>query len=68
MLTVTQLNAYFYMMGIFESVQQDKDTTNDRALLYFTSWFEELRRANPLNMRNFDVVGRGRSRMKRRGG
>ena len=54
MVTITQLNAYFYMIGIFESVKDQKP--KDSSLDYLVSWLQELKRTNQMNLRNFATI------------
>lgn len=51
-LTITRMNAYFYMLGIFDAVK-DQDMT-DAALSYLVSWLQETKRANFMNISNLN--------------
>jgi 2C-methyl-D-erythritol 2,4-cyclodiphosphate synthase len=47
-MTATQLNAYFYLVGMYESVSEP---TAD-SVTYLKSWLQEVRRTAQLNIRN----------------
>lgn len=51
-MTATQLNAYFYLVGIYESVN---DPTPD-SVSYLKSWLQEVRRTAQLNIRNLSAT------------
>jgi len=54
LLTVSQIDAYTYMMGIFNTI---KDTQVDEgALKYLTEWLILMRATNNLNLKSFDAV------------
>ena len=42
--TVTKINAYFYMLGIFEAVKEAEQSS--RAVDYLLIWLNETRRTN----------------------
>jgi hypothetical protein len=49
--TATQLNAYFYMVGIFESME----APGAASVSYLKSWLEEVKRTTLLNVRNLSA-------------
>ncbi|MDD5466055.1 MAG: hypothetical protein PHP73_06950 [Candidatus Omnitrophica bacterium] len=49
-MTMTQLDAYFYMVGIFDSVKSpDEDTVN-----YLINWLKIIKSTSELNIRGLD--------------
>ena len=54
LMTMTQLDAYFYMLGIFNSV--NKEDTGREALDYLTSWLNEIKRVNELNIKSLRSI------------
>jgi hypothetical protein len=54
LLTVSQIDAYTYMMGIFNTI---KDTgINEEAFKYLTEWLVLMRSTSSLNIKSFDAV------------
>ena len=54
LLTVSQIDAYTYMMGIFNTI---KDTeVNEEAFKYLTEWLILMRTTSSLNIKSFDAV------------
>ncbi len=53
-MTVSQLDAYFYMVGIFNAVK-DKDLTED-PVIYLMKWLNEIKKTNELNIRSLDSI------------
>jgi len=52
MTTVLQLNAYFYMLNIFDSVKSG--TLNDDPTMYLSMWLKEIKNVNQLNIKNLE--------------
>lgn len=55
LIAVTQLDAYFSMLAIFESIDSRRLTqgTTD----YLINWLEGMRNTNSLNIKNLDAIG-----------
>jgi hypothetical protein len=53
-MTVTQIDAYFSMLGIFNTIK--KENISEAAIDYLTGWLGEIKRTNDLNMRSLDSV------------
>ncbi|MDD5194418.1 MAG: hypothetical protein PHQ96_01920 [Candidatus Omnitrophica bacterium] len=51
-ITVTQLNAYFYMLGIFEKI--DNNLLTDEPLNYLESWLTEIKKTSDMNLKSLD--------------
>jgi hypothetical protein len=55
LIAVTQIDAYFSMLAIFESIDSKnltQGTTN-----YLINWLEGMRNTNTLNVKNLDAIG-----------
>ncbi len=53
-LTVSQVDAYFYMIGILETTH-DKSLT-EAPLVYLTKWLKEIRNTNDLNLKSLNGI------------
>lgn len=53
LMTAVQLDGYFNMVGIFNTVKQ-KDWTRE-ALDYLLNWLDQLKKINELNIKNIDA-------------
>ncbi len=53
-MTVSQLDAYFSMVGIFNTIK-DKDLTEDPAA-YLIKWLDEIKKTNELNIKSLDSI------------
>lgn len=51
-LTATQLNAYFYMVGVFEAAESQ----NTVSVGYLKSWLDEVKRTAQLNIQNLPTA------------
>lgn len=51
--TLTKINAYFYMVGIFEMVE-DKDKT-EQGVDFLLAWLKELQRTTQVNIRELNT-------------
>lgn len=51
-MTMTQLDAYFYMVGIFNSVKSPKEDTID----YLTNWLKIIKSTSELNIKSLNSV------------
>ncbi|MCM8787283.1 MAG: hypothetical protein NC935_04430 [Candidatus Omnitrophica bacterium] len=50
MTTIIQLNAYFYMLSIFDAIKTD--FLKDDPTVYITMWLREMKKTNELNIKN----------------
>jgi len=53
-MTVSQLDAYFSMVGIFNTAK-DKDLTED-PVIYLVKWLSEIKETNELNIRSLSSI------------
>jgi hypothetical protein len=51
---VSQTDAYFSMIGIFNTIK--KESLTEVAVDYLTSWLTEIKRTNELNIKSLDGV------------
>ena len=51
-ITMTQLDAYFSMVGIFESLKKGNST--DAAINYLLSWLDEIKKASAMNINSLN--------------
>jgi hypothetical protein len=51
-ITMTQLDAYFSMVGIFESFKKDNFT--DTAIGYLLSWLDEIKKTSAMNINSLN--------------
>jgi len=47
-MTMTQIDAYFYMIGIFNTIK--KEELSDASVNYLISWLNEIKKTNELNI------------------
>lgn len=48
--TMTQLDAYFFMMGIFDAVSKDK--WNEEAVTYLELWLTKIKNTDEINLKS----------------
>lgn len=48
----SQLDAYFFMIGIFDTIKKENATKN--AIDYLMTWLDQLKKTNELNLRSLD--------------
>ena len=53
-MTMTQLDAYFSMIGIFNTIK--KEDLKEDAINYLTSWLDGIKKTNELNIKSLDAV------------
>lgn len=53
-MTVSQLDAYFSMVGIFNTIK-DRDLTGD-PVIYLMKWLNEIKNTNELNIKSLDSI------------
>lgn len=53
-LTVTQLDAYFHQLGIFETIKKEDVTTT--AIDYLERWLKSIKNTNDLNIKSLSSV------------
>lgn len=53
-MTVSQLDAYFSMLGIFNTIK--KENLNDAQFVYLINWLNQIRKTNELNIESLDTV------------
>ena len=53
-MTVSQLDAYFSMIGIFNTIK-DEDLAED-PVIYLIKWLNEIKNTNELNIRSLDSI------------
>lgn len=51
---ISQLDAYFSMLGVFNTIK--KENLTEIAVDYLTSWLTEIKRTNELNIKSLDGV------------
>lgn len=51
-IAVTQLNAYFYMLGIFDKIT--KNALTDEPLDYLSAWLTEIKKTSDMNLKSLD--------------
>ena len=51
-ITVNQLNAYFYMLGVFDALKTE--TLNDDPTIYLVGWLNEMKKTNETNIKSLD--------------
>ncbi|MCM8831011.1 MAG: hypothetical protein NC918_02320 [Candidatus Omnitrophica bacterium] len=54
MTTVIQLNAYFYMLSIFDTIKTD--FLKDDPTVYIIMWLREMKKTNDLNIKNLAMT------------
>lgn len=50
--TMTQLDAYFFMMGIFDAVNKDK--WNEEAVTYLELWLAKIKSTDEVNLKSLE--------------
>jgi hypothetical protein len=50
--TMTQLDAYFFMMGIFDAVNKDK--WNEEAVTYLELWLTKIKSTDDVNLKSLE--------------
>lgn len=53
-MAMSQLDAYFSMLGIFNTIKKE-DLTED-AINYLTTWLDGIKKTNELNIKSLDAV------------
>jgi len=53
-MTITQLDAYFYMIGIFNTIK--KEDLTDASVNYLINWLNEIKKTNELNIKSLNLV------------
>lgn len=53
-LAMTQLDAYFSMLGIFNAIP--KENTTQAAVDYLLSWLREIKKSNELNVKSLNSI------------
>ncbi|MBU2102275.1 MAG: hypothetical protein ABH865_06015 [Candidatus Omnitrophota bacterium] len=51
-ISVTQLNGYFYMLGIFEKIKTED--LSEEPINYLLSWLLEIRKTNDMNIKSLE--------------
>jgi hypothetical protein len=54
MITISQIDAYFSMLGIFESVK--KENLNNAIFDYLFNWLNEIKKTNDLNLKSLGTI------------
>ena len=54
LITMSQLDAYFSMLGIFDTIK--KEDLSSAAINYIIVWLNEITRANASNIKNFKAI------------
>ncbi len=57
-----QLDAYFSMLGIFESLSNGG--VNDEAIRFIASWLNQIKSTNAVSIQNLDVVSQAEPKTK----
>lgn len=53
-IAVTQLDAYFYIVGIFNTIK--KEDLSDASFDYLLNWLNQIKKTNELNIKSLDTV------------
>jgi hypothetical protein len=53
-MTVSQLDAYFSMLGIFNTIK--KENFNDAQFGFLINWLNQIKKSNELNIKSLDTV------------
>ena len=53
-IVITQIDAYFSMLGVFNSVK--KEDQNKKSVDYLLNWLNEMQRTNQLNIKSLNSV------------
>jgi hypothetical protein len=53
-LLISQLDAYFSMLGIFNTIKRENQSQT--AVDYLIKWLEEIRRSNELNIKSLNTI------------
>jgi hypothetical protein len=53
-MSVSQLDAYFSMLGIFNTIK--KENFNDAQFTYLINWLSQIKKTNELNIKSLDSV------------
>lgn len=53
-ITLTQIDAYFSMLGIFNTIK--KENASEAAADYLSGWLNEIKRTNDLNIKSLESV------------
>jgi|YelNatPaOPRAMG01_1025707.scaffolds.fasta_scaffold09586_7 hypothetical protein len=54
-LAVTQIDAYFYLLGVFEFIR--KEDLNKDCFNFLLSWLNTMKKTNDLNLKNLSTAG-----------
>jgi hypothetical protein len=54
--TITQLAAYFFMIGIFNTIEQEDLT--EETIVYLEKWLSEIEKVNTVNIKNLKSFSR----------
>ncbi len=58
MTTILQLNAYFYMLSIFDAIKTE--FLSEDPTPYLMMWLNEIKKTNALNIKNLSASSKGR--------
>ncbi len=53
-ITLTQLDAYFYMQGIFNTIK--KEDLNEACVNYLINWLNEVKKTDELNIKSLNTI------------
>lgn len=53
-ITMTQLDAYFSLLGMFNTLK--KESSQGQAINYLTGWLNEIKKTNELNIKSLDTI------------
>jgi hypothetical protein len=53
-IAMSQLDAYFTMLGIFNTIKEEN--LKEEVINYLTSWLEGIKKTNELNIKSLDAV------------
>ena len=54
LITMQQLDAYFYMLGIFEAVKKENPT--NEAIDYLVAWLNSVKNTNAINLKTLNSI------------
>jgi len=54
LMTISQIDAYFAMLGMIESIK--KDSLTEEALNFIENWLREIKNSNNLNIKNIKLM------------
>jgi hypothetical protein len=54
LMTASQLDAYFHMVGVFDTIKKENLSTT--AVDFLTAWLQQIQKTNQLNLNTFNTI------------